>query len=248
VANDLYEGFAGRYDLAFDRFDEHASAVVDFFRRLFDRNGVHTILDCACGTGRHLLLFDSLGYEVCGSDLSAAMLAQARRNLANSGVEIFLLQADYRHLPWHGRGAFDAVVCLGAIGYLPGEAECLRAFRSMRGVLRDGGILVLTATLTDKQWAQRPRFVLATNTRDVSRVYAIDYLERTACYDILDVFHTGQHQGLQVWSAELMALLQEDQRRLLAGAGFRSVDFFGTFEFDPYNRATSDRLIAVARR
>lgn len=246
--HDLYEGFAGRYDLAFDRFDEHNPAVVAFFRRLFASNDVHTILDCACGTGRHLLLFHSLGYEALGSDLSEAMLVQARQNLASRNVVIPLLQADYRHLPWHCRGPFDAVVCLGSISYMPDEAGFLQAVRSMRAILRNGGILVLTATVTDRQWAQRPRFILAANTRDFSRLYVIDYLDRTARYNVLDIFHGEQSQGFEVWNAELTVFLREGQQRLLERAGFRSVEFFGAFDFAPYDEATSDRLIAIARR
>jgi ubiquinone/menaquinone biosynthesis C-methylase UbiE len=248
MTHDLYESFARRYDLAFDRFEEHDPEVVSFFRHLFAENNVHTLLDCACGTGRHLLLFHALGYDVLGSDLSAAMLAQARQNLAKSSVEIPLCQADYCHLPWYGPGRFDAVVCLGSIGYLPDEVGYLQAFRSMRGVLREGGILVSTATLTDKQWAQRPRFLLATNTPVFSRLYVIDYLERAARYNVLDIFHGEGCWDLDVWSTELTVLLREDQQRLLTEAGFRSVDFFGTFAFDPYDETTSDRLIAVARR
>jgi glycine/sarcosine N-methyltransferase len=248
VRHDLYEGFAARYDLAFDRFDEHDPAIVGFFKRLFARNSIHTILDCACGTGRHLLLFHSLGCKVLGTDLSAAMLVRARQNLARSCVEIPLLQADYCRLPWHCRTPFDAVVCLGAIGYLPDETESLHAFQSMRSVLRDGGLLILTATLTDKQWTQRPRFILACNTREFSRLYVIDYLERTARYNVLDIFHGEQSRGLEVWSAELTVLLCEGQQRLLEEAGFRSVDFFGTYEFAPYDEETSNRLITVAHR
>jgi SAM-dependent methyltransferase len=190
----------------------------------------------------------ALGYETLGSDLSEAMLARARQNLANRNVEIPLLQADYRRLPWHCRGPFDAVVCLGSIGYMPDEAGFLQAVRSMRAVLRDGGMLVLTATVTDKQWAQRPRFILAANTRDFSRLYVIDYLERRARYNVLDVFHGEQRQGFEVWNAELTVFLREGQQRLLERAGFRSVEFYGAFDFAPYDEATSDRLIAVACR
>lgn len=85
---DLYEGFAERYDLAFGRFEERDPSVNAFFRRLFDENGVCRVLDCACGTGRHLLLLHTLGCEVWGSDLSESMLAQARKNLADHTVEI----------------------------------------------------------------------------------------------------------------------------------------------------------------
>ena len=88
----------------------------------------------------------------------------------------------------------------------------------------------------------------AANTRDFSRLYAIDYLERTARYHVLDIYHGEQDRGLKVWRAELTVLLREDQQRLLDRAGFRTVNFFGTFAFDPYDEAMSDRLIAVAHR
>lgn len=248
MTGDPYEGFAARYDLAPGQFDHQDPAATQFFEAIFAQNRVETVLDCACGTGRHLLLFHSLGFEVWGSDVSEAMLAQAQKNLTDRGVEIPLQQADYRHLPEAFQQRFDAVVCLGAIGYMPGEAEILRAFRSMRAVLRHGGVLVLTAFPTDKQWAEKPRFILNANTRDSTRLFVIDYLERTARYHILDVSHGEESRGLEVWSTELTVLLQDDQQRLLAEAGFHAVEFYGSFAFDPYDKATSNRLIAVARR
>lgn len=246
MVSDLYEGFAERYDLAVSRWDEFDPAVAGFFRRLFCENGVRTVLDCACGTGRHLLLFHSLGCQVWGSDLSESMLAQARKNLACYGVEVPLRQADYRNLPRHFGRRFDAVVCLGAIGYMPGEAEFLRAFGSMRAVLSEGGILVLTTIPTDKQWQEKPRFALAANTGRFTRLFVMDYLERVVHYDILDIFHREERNGLDVWSAELTVLLRDDQERMLKAAGFESAEFYGTFDLDPYDKGTSDKLITVA--
>jgi glycine/sarcosine N-methyltransferase len=176
---DQYQGFAERYDLAAGRWDELEPAVLEFFRQLFGKNGVRTVLDCACGTGRHLLLFHCLGCQVWGSDVSESMLAQARKNLARHGVEVPLRQVDYRDLPHHFGSRFDAVVCLGAIGDMTDEEEFHRAFGSMRAVLRDGGILVLTTIPTDRQWQEKPRFALAANTEHVSRLFVMDYLGST---------------------------------------------------------------------
>jgi glycine/sarcosine N-methyltransferase len=109
---DPYEGFAGRYDLVPGRLDENDPRMVEFFRQLFFEYDVQTVLDCACGTGRHLLLFHSLGCKVWGSDVSEAMLAQARKNTARLGNDVSLQQADYRDLPQHFQRCFDAVTCL----------------------------------------------------------------------------------------------------------------------------------------
>ena len=243
---DTYKDFAERYDLSFGMFGEHDPQVVEFFRHLFAENYIHSVLDCACGTGRHLDLFHSLGCEVAASDISEEMLTQAKKNLADYGLEIPVLQVDFRDLPSHFKLRFDGVVCLSAIGFMPDETECLRAFKSMFDVLRDGGLLVLTSMPTDRQWKEKPRFHLVTNTRDFSRLFVMDYKECTVGYTILDIFHSEGRCELKEWSAELRVFLRDDQEQTLKAAGFRRVDFYSSFDFTSYNKEISDSLIAVA--
>jgi glycine/sarcosine N-methyltransferase len=250
MPHDLYAGFAQRYDLFFGEFGEHNPTVVEFFRQLFAQNQVHNVLDCACGTGHDLALFRSLGCEVTGSDISQSMLAQAHKNLVERGVEISLHKVDYRELPQHFSQQFDAVVCLSSsILHMPDEAEVVRAFRSMGEVLRDGGILVLTQGTTDKQWKEKPRFILAVNTQDFSRLFVIDYLERGARYNILDIFHGEETRDFKIWSVDYPQMfLRDEQERLLKEAGFGAVDFYGAYRFEPYDEEASSLLIAIAHK
>ena len=243
--HDRYEGFAGRYDLF--PADQAAGA---FYRRLFDGGEIARVLDCACGTGRDLILFHELDLEVVGSDLSPSMLATARRNLAREGIEAPLYEIDYRDLPDHFHRPFDAVVCLsGALLESANEVEMLCGLRSMRAVLRQGGLLVLTQGMTDKLWREKPRFILETNTAEVSRVFVIDYFEQGARFNILDVTHSPQESGLKVWSIDHPhILLGADYGRLLPEAGFSDVRLFGSYDFEAYDVESSDRLIAVARK
>jgi ubiquinone/menaquinone biosynthesis C-methylase UbiE len=248
MSSDLYENFAERYDLIPESFAENDPREFEFFSTLFSGNRVRSVLDCACGTGRHLLLFHNLGCEVWGSDASQAMLGQARNNLAHPGIQIPLQLADYRDLPQHFQRSFDAVVCLASIGYMPDEAQFLRALYSMNAVLREGGILVLTTIPTDQQWKEKPRFKLAVNIPDVTRLFVMDYFERTVGYHVLDIFHNQEANELKVWSVEPTALLRDEQERLLRATGFQHVDFYGAFDFSPYDEEDSDRLITVAHR
>ena len=249
MTRDPYAGFAERYDLFHGEFGQHNPTEVGFFAELFARHQVETVLDCACGTGRHLHLFHSLGYQVTGSDLSPSMLEQARVNLAGLGLGIPLSQADYRELPQHYDRTFDAVVCLSSsILHMPDDEQALRALRSMRDVLRPSGILVLTQGTTDRQWREKPRFLVATNTPDFTRLFVIDYEGVGARYNILDLYHTEERNELQTWSVTYpRILLRDDQERLLIAAGFARVDFYGSFEFEPYDKETSRQLIAVAQ-
>jgi glycine/sarcosine N-methyltransferase len=244
--NDQYESFAGRYDLTPEKFDENDPLVVEFFSKLFDQHDVRTVLDWACGTGRHLLLFHSLGREVWGSDASAAMLDQTRQNLAHHGIKAPLRSVDYRDLPLHFARSFDAVVCLAAIGYMPNEAQLRRALSSMYNVPRKGGVLILTTIPTDKQWQEKPGFILAHNAPDITRLFVIDYLEKSVRYNILDIYHEPEANEMKVWSAELSVILKTEQERLLTAAGFQRVHFYGAFDFSPYDKERSERLITVA--
>lgn len=246
---DPYAGFAERYDLFHGEFGQHNSEETGFFAELFARHQVQTVLDCACGTGQHLHLFHSLGYQVIGSDISPSMLEQAGVNLARLGLEIPLSPIDYRELPQHYAQTFDAVVCLSSsILHMPDDEQALQALRSMRSVLRPRGILVLTQGTTDRQWQEKPRFLAVTNTPDFTRLFVIDYEGEGARYNILDLYHTEERNELQTWSVTYpRILLRDDQERLLTAAGFASVDFYGSFEFEPYDKGTSRRLIAVAQ-
>ena len=245
---DLYEGIADRYDLFHGEFGKHAPEIVSFFRQLFEANQVEGVLDCACGTGNDLTLFHSLGCEVAGSDISEAMLAQAERNLAQCGLNIPLLKLDYRQLPDHFDRQFDAVMCLSSsIFHMPTEAEVVRAFESMRGVLRPGGILVLTQGTTDRQWQEKPRFILAVNDRDLSRLFVIDYAGQGATYHVLDIVHTEEERDFKEWSTEYpRVFLRDDLEKLLKAGGFERVDFYGGYGYEPYDKEASARLIAVA--
>jgi ubiquinone/menaquinone biosynthesis C-methylase UbiE len=247
---DPYESFAERYDLFFGPFDEHDPKKAEFFRTLFAHHHVHSVLDCACGTGRDLYLFHQLDCEVFGSDISAAMLAQAERNLASHHMSVPLDQADYRELPLTYAREFDAVVCLSSAFFeMPDEVELRRAFASMRGVLRDGGILVLTAGMSDRTWRDKPRFIPEVNRGDFTRLFVIDYFDPGARFNVVDLFHDPSRKDMQVWSiCYNRVFLRDDVEGALRKVGFHRYAFYGSYEFQPYDKEMSGMLIAVAEK
>jgi len=64
---DIYENFAYDYD-EFGAIEEYLGDEKNFFKTMFDKYGVKTVLDCACGTGQHLYMLSEMGYNVSGSD------------------------------------------------------------------------------------------------------------------------------------------------------------------------------------
>ena len=119
----------------------------------------------------------------------------------------------------------------------------------MYEVLADGGILILDQGITDKRFNEMSRFQLSRDTPEATRIYVADVVgERDIKYSILDVIRDEAGSKLHVWTTDGHILLRDDQERLLTEAGFSSVDFYGTYDFQPYDELESDRLIAVARK
>jgi len=102
-----------------------------------DPSGVHRVLDVCCGTGLMDAELIGLGYEVVGTDASAAMLARARGLL---GPEPVLLCQSLPDLVVDG--VFDAVIStFDGLNYLA-PSTLRRTLAAVAGCLRPGGWLV----------------------------------------------------------------------------------------------------------
>ena len=115
-----------------------------FYRRLFEQYGVRSVVDVACGTGRHAAMFHSWDLRVEGADLSPAMIDHARASFGEP-----------EGLRWVVRGfeqpiapdrPFDAAVCVGnSLPLAPDVATVQRAIGEMLAAVRSGGLLVIHA-------------------------------------------------------------------------------------------------------
>ena len=243
MTQDNYEGFAERYDW----MKETDPVRRQFFQELFAEHSVTKVLDCACGTGGDLLMFHALGLEGFGSDLSDSMLVQARENLGSAGIP--LQKLDYRELPEHYDVEFDAVVCLtNSINEPLADAETLRALRSMRSVLRPGGILVFDQGQTDASMRNPPRFAPILNNRDFTRFFTMSYAGDIMTVNIFDFIHTEDVSDFRHAGVRIRIRLLDSWLEMLHAAGFETVSCFGDWAATPYDKQTSRRLIVVAEK
>jgi len=230
MMRDPYEGFAERYDW----MKQDNTARQEFFRKLLASHNVVKVLDCACGTGIDLLMFNSMGFEISGSDLSDPMLAVARRNVGETGIP--LRKCDYGILPENYDMAYDAVVCLGnSINEPLEDAETLRALHSMKAVLRSGGILVFDQGQTDASMRKPPDFAPIVNNRDFTRFFTIEYSSNIQTVNIFDFIHTAETSDFKYCSIHIRIRLQDSWNDILREAGFSEVEFYGDWDSTSYN-------------
>jgi SAM-dependent methyltransferase len=140
-------------EYAFKDYAEEAAAILRIVHERAPR--ARTLLDVACGTGRHLEhLRKELDCE--GADLDEGLLAVARARLP----EVPLHQADMRELALGRR--FDVVTCLfSAIGFVGGPAGLAAAAAALARHVAPGGLLLVEPWLRPDTWIPGRPHVLA---------------------------------------------------------------------------------------
>ncbi len=143
----MFDRSAELYDLVYG-FKDYAGEA-DRLDELIRERLPHarSLLDVACGTGKHLAELADRYPDVAGLDLDEGLLAIARERLP--------------HVPLHhcdmtafnlGR-RFDAVTCLfSAIGYAGTEARLRTSIAAMARHLEPGGVLLVEPWLDPQTW------------------------------------------------------------------------------------------------
>lgn len=238
----LTEGYC--HDLWLARIEELALAHGLVGRR---------VLDIACGTGNSFLPLLRRGYSVEASDVSAAMVAIARRK-ADGMADV--RQEDMRHLS--RRGPFDLVLCLDdAINYLI-DAEDLRAtMRSVAANLADGGLFIFdtntlhtyrTAFASDWAHESGDRVIVWRGRADESAVAGswcsatVEVFTRRAVDDLWQR-QTSVHRQRHWQIADVVAALDAAGLRLVACKGQRR----GAQVHDDATAPDNHKLLYVAR-
>lgn len=121
---------------------------------------IGTLLDVSIGSGNLTLPLAELGVELCGSDLSQAMLERCRGKAAKKGFPIDLRICDFRRLDEAFDTAFDCVASTGnSLPYVT-NGEVLDVLAQMDRLVKPGGYLYFDIRNWDKIAKTKQRFYL----------------------------------------------------------------------------------------
>jgi glycine/sarcosine N-methyltransferase len=239
---DTYKNIAKYYDYMLKKNPQRER----FFAKVFRENGVKTVLDCACGTGNDLVMFDSLGVKVTGSDLSDSMLEVARKKIKQKKLPITLIKADFHELPEHFDQKFDAVVCLSnAVN--EADIDIDRALGSFKSVLKEKGIIIFDQGQSDYTMKNPPRFFPEVNDRDFTRLFTLDYQDDLMKVEIFDFLHKGKENDFRHSEFLIKVRLYDDWVKILKKAKL-AAKYYGDWDFEEYSKSKSKRLIIMAKR
>lgn len=140
--------------------EERFAAYRRHWERVLDGTGVRSLLDVSIGSGSVTLPLAALGVELCGSDLSQAMLDSCGKKAAGRGYAVDLRQSDFRDLScWAGK-QFDCVASTGnSLPYVSND-EVLDVLAQMDALVKPGGYLYFDTRNWDRILRERKRFYL----------------------------------------------------------------------------------------
>ena len=114
----------------------------DFIQQFMPLEEFPTLLDLACGAGRHSIEMARRGYITTGVDINPRALAVATDEARRLGLDAWFVEADLHSLE-EFEGRFDGVILFWqTFGFLYGEAR-VGLFRTLHRLLRPKGRLIL---------------------------------------------------------------------------------------------------------
>ena len=146
---DAYKALAASYDRLTNDVDYEA--VVDFYRKIMEEEGVHprSAVDLAGGTGSVTQLLARQGIPTIGVDLSEDMLTQAQLKTADMDNPPRFICQSLDKLKLYK--AVDLAVCaLDSLDYITDPRQCRQAIHRIFRALNPGGLFIFDVNTPEK--------------------------------------------------------------------------------------------------
>ena len=234
------EAFRGEYlDLYAHRDDASARAEVRWLLETLELPAEAKILDLACGDGRHLRAFQSMGSIALGLDRSRDLLRRAREK----GTESQLLRGDLRKLPF--TRSFDLITLFfTSFGYFPEEAEDLAVLNSISAALRDGGQVMIdflnAAVVRESLVPESEKRIAGMKLSERRRISE----DGRRVQKTVTIIGPGEERRSYREDVRLYEL--DDFEGMFAKVGLRSVASFGSLSGERFDASRSPRLVILA--
>jgi len=225
-------------------------ADVAFYVEEAQRRG-GPVAEFACGTGRVLCPTARAGVEITGIDVSPAMLAQARANLAAEGLSAELVEGDMRTVDL-GRRFRLATLPFRPFQHMIRIEDQLAALANIRRHLEPGGTLLLDVFQPDLAriggGGDDERLDLERRGADGE---TIRRYSSTVSEPWRQVLHVSMRWEIEPGDGERRAdfemrwFTQAEMQHLLARTGYETEAVYGSFDRSPVGPGSKELVFAA---
>jgi SAM-dependent methyltransferase len=218
-----------------DRDHTEAHDFMDTLTNYLNLPEAGTILDLACGKGRHSLYLNKLGYNVTGVDLSENSIAYAKQ------FENHRLHFEVHNMCETYPKQFDAVFNLfTSFGYFDKDEDNLNTIKAIKADLNDFGFGVIDFMNSD--------FVIDNLVPEDTKIVddIVFNLKRYVKdgHIVKDIAFTADGEDYN-YQEQVRAFTLKDFELLFEQANVHLLDVFGDYKLRKFNPKTSERLIMI---
>ena len=218
-----------------NRDDSEAKKFMDNLTQHLSLQKEETIMDLACGKGRHSRYLNSLGYQVTGVDLSQNSIAFAKEF---ENERLHFAVHDMTHV-YHQQ--FNVIVNLfTSFGYFEKEEDNLNTIKAIKANLKQNGIGVIDFMNVDyviDNLVPSESKVIEGITYNINRFVEDDFITKEIKFiDQGDTF---------TFFERVKAIDLNQFKAYFKAAGLTLLEIYGDYNLTKFNRNNSPRLIMI---
>ena len=217
-----------------NRDEQEAGAFLDALVQHMGWTPPLRILDAACGKGRHAHHLARLGFEVCGTDLSANSIAVAQQEaLPNEAFFVHDLRQPFRiHY-------FDAIVNLfTSFGYFEYDYQNQQTMHAFAQGLKPGGHLVID--FLNPEWVRKH---LVADGREETGGVVFSWTKKIDNKQVVKRITVEDGPRTFHYEERVNLLTQHYFLRLATAAGLNLRNLWGSYQLEPYHEEHAPRMI-----
>ena len=238
------EWFADWFDTSYyhilykNRDEKEAKEFIENLCSFLKLRPNSSLLDLACGKGRHSMTLNELGHKVLGVDLSENSISFAKQyERRGLHFEVHDMRKIIAGL------SFDAIFNLfTSFGYFDSPEDNKRVIFSAANMLCENGLFIIDFMNAEKVIEN----LVPQEEKNIDGIqFSIQRLvEGGHIFKKITVNDQGQ---IRKFIERVQALKMNDFERLLQPE-FKIIHTFGNFQLDNFDAKTSDRLILIAEK
>ncbi len=224
------------------RDEEEALQFIDTLIRYLAPPKGSTMVDVACGKGRHSKALADMGFEVTGIDLSAASIEEAK---ADEAEMLHFFQHDMR-LPFWINYFNYAFNFFTSFGYFRTRREHDNAIRTIAQSLVPGGIFVIDY-LNVHYSEERLEKSLTTTVEGVT-FHITKWQDEEHFFKQIQITDSTNKTPKHLYTEKVAKFSLGDFTEMLAYQDMQVQEVFGDYQMGRYDVRKSPRMIIIARK
>ena len=229
------------HQLYFKRDDNEAEAFIDKLINYLKPPAGSTMLDVACGKGRHSIQLANKGFDVTGIDLSDDSINEA---LQYQNDKLHFYKHDMR-LPFWINYYDYAFNFFTSFGYFKTKREHDNAIRTIAQAIKKDGIFVMD--FLNVHYAED--HLVHQSEKEIEGINFIitKWYDETHFYKKIVVEDEALQEPL-VYTEKVAKFSLGDFTEMFAYQGMQMQEVFGDYDFGNYDVRKSPRMLMIAKK